>query len=190
MKKIYKDVLNKLAKYPERLLHVITVARISESLAIIHKVDSNKAFLAGLMHDYAKYNENLFYEKYISSEDLLKYSNEQHLYHAISAANYFKMNYKIQDDLYDAIKNHVYGKIAMNPILKILFISDSIYLNGKNNSRYLYKLATRDLDLAVVETIKSNERYLAKKNMQLAKKQIDTLNYYEELLNGKIKTNT
>ena len=114
MTKIKKDLYYKLNKYPKRLLHVLNVASIAQRIAINYQYKNlEEVYLAGLLHDYAKYESNDFYNTYIEKEIINKYSNTKVIYHAYAAANYFRQNYNISDNIYLAIYNHVWGRPNM-----------------------------------------------------------------------------
>lgn len=181
MIKIEKDIYKALSNNPKRLLHVINVALVSKSISKKYNFDQDLSYLAGLMHDYSKHHSNTFHKEYIGEELFLKHQNATHLYHAISAAKYFKKHYQINDELYNAVKNHVYGMPDMDNLTKVLYIADSIYLNGKYNTRKLYKLALNNLDEAVYEISKYNIKSVERKGNVVSDKQLQTMKYYEEV---------
>lgn len=180
MTKIKKDLYYKLNKYPKRLLHVLNVASIAQRIAINYQYENlEEVYLAGLLHDYAKYESNDFYNTYIEKEIINKYSNTKVIYHAYAAANYFRQNYNISDNIYLAIYNHVWGRPNMTLIEKFVFVADSIYLNGTNNTRYLFLLALDDIDKAVIEALELTFKSLKERNLQPVKIQVETYNYYK-----------
>ena len=68
-----KDLVNQLSKHPKRLLHVTEVANISKSLAIKYGLNEEDAYLAGVLHDYAKYESNDFYNSYLSKDERINF---------------------------------------------------------------------------------------------------------------------
>lgn len=187
MREIEKDVYQALSKNPQRLLHVINVAQVSKALSLKYGFDTNLSYLAGLMHDYSKHHNNSFHQNYIDKELYHELKEEQHLYHAISAANYFKKHYSIDNRLYNAIKNHVYGMADMDSLTKVLYIADSVYLNGKHNTRKFYQLALKDLDKAVYEISKYNISNVKRKGQNVSVDQIKTMNFYKEVNKFNVK---
>lgn len=175
--KLYKQ----LSSEPYRLLHSIIVAQISKSLAIIHSVDKDEAFIAGLFHDYAKYESNNFFKNNIEENEFDEYSENDDAYHGIAAANYLNNRLKLTNESYLAIRNHVFGRKEMTKLEKIVFISDSVYLNGKNNSRNIYKVATKCLDEAIILVLEMTFSHLEEKNFKPNKFQLETYNYYKEV---------
>lgn len=174
-----KDLFTRLKKHPKRLNHVITVAQVSKSLAIKYNIDPEEAFLAGLLHDYAKYNSEVFFDKYISRKEKAKYDKYYENFHAVGAANYFKKKYSINENIYNAIYYHVYGRENMEMLEKIIFVADSIYLNGPNNSRNIYKTALENLDDAVILALEMTFADLEARNLSANKFQLKTYNYYK-----------
>lgn len=175
MKAIIKDVMTNLNNEPKRLLHVIQTGLIAKAIAFHYGFDEKEAFLAGVMHDYSKHESISFHEKWLSKEDINKCKNQKYLYHAHSAANYFKSRYQINERLYRAIKNHVYGYPKMDKLTQILFISDSIYFNNFK----LYKEALLNLDEATYLVCLENSNNLVRRGMTVAKEQQLTYNYYK-----------
>ena len=60
--KIDSDVKSMLSSY--RYQHSVMVAKCAKDLALIYNIDTNKAYIAGLLHDIAKeFNdeENQYY---------------------------------------------------------------------------------------------------------------------------------
>lgn len=174
------DVYKQLSPYPKRLLHVINVALIAKSLAIKYNVNSDDAFIAGLFHDYSKYESDEFHTKFITNEILDKYTNDKMVYHGFSAANYLLEKYKINNDIYLSVYNHVFGRPNMTTLEKIIFVSDSIYLTGYNNTSYMYKTALVNLNKAVVEALEATFNYLKKMNVKPSIYQLETYNFYKE----------
>ena len=54
VKEIYDAVCEKYGQN-KRLEHILGVARLAESLALKFGLDAEKAYIAGLLHDYCKY---------------------------------------------------------------------------------------------------------------------------------------
>ena len=83
-------------------------------------------------HDYAKYDE---IEDQINSLelDIIKaYVDTPVIYHAFAAAKALEKDYNIHDqDVLNAIRYHVWGRIGMSDIEKVVLISDSCEPNRK-----------------------------------------------------------
>lgn len=176
---IKNDVYNKLKNYPYRLLHVLQVAQTAKSLAIIYNVKEEDAYLAGLIHDYAKYENNDFYLNHINKETYELNINNQVLFHGFAAANYFKDKYNINNEIYLAVYNHVFGRQNMNLLEQIVFVADAIYLNGPRNSRLIYQTATTNLNLATVLAVENTINDLTKRNLKISEQQLQVYEYYK-----------
>ena len=136
---------------PKRLIHSFGVRDTAEKLAGIHGYDVQKARIAALLHDCAKYVA--FDEK---KELCAKFGypvtefeeNNPELLHAKAGAALAQLKYGIKDpEIIDAIYYHTTGKPGMNPLTLIIFISDYIE-PGRNHSPKLddfRALAEQDL---------------------------------------------
>jgi len=125
----YIDLIkSKLSPY--RYNHSIEVAKSAVYLAEKYGGDSEKMYVAGLLHDVLKEadREETFYyvDKY--SIDLTKLEKvTPKLWHAIVGAEYIKNKLGIDDDeIIKAIRYHTTGRADMTLSEKILFIADFI----------------------------------------------------------------
>jgi predicted HD superfamily hydrolase involved in NAD metabolism len=114
----------------DRLEHILGVEKMSAELAIIHKVDPEKAAQAGLMHDLAKFfPPNKLLE--IAQKEGLKFdsicANHPHLIHADVSAIVAQENFGVKDQkILDAIRNHTLGQPKMSLLSSIVFVADAI----------------------------------------------------------------
>lgn len=110
----------------KRLNHILGVARLAKELAIKFGLDSEKAYIAGLLHDYYKYETIEEMLELISDKEIEeKFKGAPQIYHAyassVAANKYFNIT---DNEILNAIKYHVYGRIDMTLFEKILVISD------------------------------------------------------------------
>ena len=110
----------------KRLTHILGVARLAKELAIKFGLDSEKAYVAGLLHDYIKYETKEEMIEIINDEMIVeKFKNAPQIYHAYASSVVAKTKFNILDEeILDAIKYHVYGRLNMSLFEKILVISD------------------------------------------------------------------
>jgi predicted HD superfamily hydrolase involved in NAD metabolism len=114
----------------KRFKHSLNVANTSIKLSEIYNYDKEKAYLAGMVHDCAKYlnkeEVNYYVTKYkIELDDLEK--NNLALSHSVIGYYIAKYEFKIEDEeIIDAVKYHTTGKKNMNLLEKILYIADLI----------------------------------------------------------------
>lgn len=125
IEQILDDVRIKFKDHPKRFEHILGVAKKAVSLALRYGMDTNKAYIAAIYHDYTKYDDINEQIKYLSSDVVLKYKDQPVIYHALSAAEVLKIKHNIMDEeILDAIRCHVWGKPDMTMLDKILLISD------------------------------------------------------------------
>lgn len=115
----------------DRLTHILGVADMAEELAKRYHTDPRKAKIAAYMHDYYKYESIEEMAEVIKDKDLLaECSILPTLYHAYaSAVAYRNLFLPVDEEIYLAIKNHVFGRVDMGKLEEILVISDYIEVN-------------------------------------------------------------
>ena len=157
----YIDLIkSKLSPY--RYNHSIEVAKSAVYLAEKYGGDSEKMYVAGLLHDVLKEadREETFYyvDKY--SIDLTKLEKvTPKLWHAIVGAEYIKNKLGIDDDeIIKAIRYHTTGRADMTLSEKILFIADFISAdrdyNGADEMRQRAEVSLEHaMDMGVSFTI-------------------------------------
>jgi len=183
---IEKRVIEKLGHHPKRLKHVYGVAETAQKLAIIYHESVDKAKIAGLFHDVAKYDT---LEEKLNMMDLrwMKvYADYPVIYHAIAAANILEHEFKVHDpDILNAIRYHVWGRKGMSILEKIIFVADSCEPNrGFEDSDYVYELATKDLDRAVCYCMEQSIKHVESKGLSPSEEQIEIYQYYLEVTRG------
>lgn len=166
----------------KRLSHSIRVAETAIQIGKKYDIDEEKIYLAGLLHDCAKFK---------NTEDLLKYADyfdiildDMHLHnleliHAHLGAKMAKEVYDIEDiKILNAIKYHTTGKEDMTILEKLIFISDYIepYRNFKGVQE-VRELAYIDLDSSIMLSIKNNIKFLLDKDKLIDINTIKALNY-------------
>lgn len=185
-----KQVDKKLKKYPERLKHVYGVAETAEKLAQLYDVDPSEAYIVGLYHDYAKYDRRS--HKHLTKKEIKVVKKYPVMFHAYEAA------YRIQENLaidkpymIHAIRSHVWGRPEMHVLEKIIFVSDMCEPNRAfPDAKDIYKLATKDLDQAVLKCMKISIKDVKNKNKKPSPMQLEAYRYYKEVQRGKkIKNN-
>ena len=123
----YKEILQKRLT-PKRYNHSLCVADEAERLAKKYGGDSEKAYLAGLLHDVTKNASkeehlNIFSQFGIMLNDIEK--SAEKLWHAISGAAYVEHILGIKDsEIISAIRCHTTAKENMSHFEKILYLAD------------------------------------------------------------------
>jgi len=125
IEKIFEDVKEKFKDHPKRFTHTLGVIKTAVSLSLRYGVNSEKAYLAALFHDYTKYETIAEQTKVLSQEEITKFEDEPVIYHALSAAETLKNKYQITDtEILNAIRHHVYGNTNMTTLDKIILVAD------------------------------------------------------------------
>ena len=112
----------------KRYYHSLCVADEAKRLAEKYGGDSDKAYLAGLLHDITKNAPDeehlqIFKEFGIILNDIEK--NAKKLWHAMSGAEYVKNILGINDpEIIEAIRYHTTAKADMSLLAEILYLAD------------------------------------------------------------------
>jgi len=153
---------------PKRYAHSIRSADFACQLAKVHGEDSEKAYLAGLLHDIAKEMSPEEAQKYSSEldESKLSFTDVAHSFIGAEAAGNI---FGIQDiDILNAIRYHTTARLNMSALEKIIFIADKIE-EGRNypESDYLKALAESDLDKATLAILQITTSIAQSKGKQI-----------------------
>ena len=184
---IKENVTKKLGNYPKRLKHVLGVYETAIQLAKIHHLDVDKVSIAALYHDFAKYDDIEDQIKYLDLDTIKTYVDTPVIYHAFAAAKALEIDFKIHDeDVLNAIRYHVWGRIGMSEIEKVILISDSCEPNREfEDAHMIFETAKKDLDLACEYVMKASIDYLESKKIAPALEQVNAYTYYMEVNRGK-----
>lgn len=123
----YKQLLEKRLM-PKRYYHSLCVADEAARLAKKYGGDTEKAYLAGLLHDITKNateqeHLHMFTEFGIMLNDIEK--NAEKLWHAISGAAYIEYVLGIDDkEIITAVRYHTTARAGMTQLEKILYLAD------------------------------------------------------------------
>lgn len=122
-KEILKERLNE-----KRYYHSLCVADEAVRLCKKYGGDTDKAYLAGLLHDITKNASNEEHLQIFSDFGIILCDIEkdaQKLWHAISGAAYIEHILKINDaEIIDAVRYHTTAKADMSLLAKILYLAD------------------------------------------------------------------
>jgi predicted HD superfamily hydrolase involved in NAD metabolism len=165
-----------------RYIHTIGVMDTSIELAKKYGVDENKAELAAIFHDYAKFRDkeemrNIILEQNMP-QDLLAHHDE--LWHAPVGAYLVEKEVGIKDkDVLEAIKCHTSGKINMTTLDKVLYVADYIE-PGRDfpGVEEVRESAKASLDIAMIQAMKNTISYLLKRNQPVYP---DTFHAYNDM---------
>ncbi len=112
--------------HEKRYIHILGVAKVARELAEKYGINPDEAYLAGLMHDYYRYESEEEMAKLLTPEAISECQKCPILYHAYaSSAAYLKL-IGSSEEIAEAIKYHTFGKVPMTKLGEILLISDYI----------------------------------------------------------------
>lgn len=178
-------------RMPEkRYIHTRGVATTAVHLAEKYGEDSEKAELAGILHDSVKYAEKKWLREKIISEKmdpiLLEFHHE--LWHAPVGSYVAKNEFNINDeDILNAIKYHTTGRAGMSRLEKIIYISDMIEPSRNFPGVELLKeKAELDLEDAMISCIQHSMTFLIEKKQPVFP---DSFHCYNDLIQKKGKVN-
>lgn len=181
-KKILKDRLNE-----KRYEHSLCVAVEAERLAVKYGCDTDKAYLAGLLHDITKNSTaeehlQIFSEFGIILNDIEKAA--QKLWHAISGAAYVEHVLGIDDaEITDAIRYHTTAKADMSLLAKILYLADFTSLDRDYpDVEVIRALVDISLEDAFIYALQYSIKDLADNKKAV---HLDTVNAYNQAIGGK-----
>ena len=178
--KMVEDKFTSLGQL-ERLEHTLGVVKMADYLASFYGEDPYKAQLAAYLHDYCKYDSAEEVEKLLNARDLEECKKYPVLYHSYGSAEYYKKFIGEDEDIYQAIRNHVFGRLNMSRLEEIILISDYT----EENRSYPSCIAVREILLrgnfneAIYESTKRTIEFLEKRNITPHPLQLEVLKYYE-----------
>lgn len=173
----------------KRYIHTLGTADCAKELAKQFKLNQDKAYLAGLLHDCAKCfpNEKLLdiIHKHLDVEEceMLNYKT----LHAPVSAYIAETEFKITDkEILSAIRWHTLGKLDMTDFEKIVFISDKIEPNTRDEE---YSAKIRDLlseenglNKALLKCYKETIKSLVKRDLKICLLTIKIYNKLQDLV--------
>ncbi len=172
----------------KRYEHTLGVAYTASSLAFVHGEDSNRAIVAGLLHDCAKCLSHKKRLSVCNKNNIpvteTEFSNPV-LLHAKVGAFYAKDKYGVDDEeILNAILYHTTGKPDMSTLEKIIYVADYIEPCRKKLPRLsdIRKMAFIDLDMTIFMILENSLSYLNKGESVIDKKTEETYEFYKNLI--------
>lgn len=172
---------------PKRFEHTLGVAYTAAALAMCNQVDTEKAIVAGLLHDCAKGLSN---DKRLSicenrnmSVSEVERKNPS-LLHAKVGSIMAMEEYDIEDmDIIQAIMNHTTGRPGMSTLEKIIFVADYMEpgRNKAKNLEIIREMAFKDLEKALFKILEDTLAYLEESEEEIDDITKKTYDYYREI---------
>lgn len=177
---IYEEVKRRLSY--KRFNHCICTMKRAEEYAKKYKQDQEKIKLVALTHDIAREIKkedipNILRKYNVRLDEMEKYN--VNLSHSKIGAQICKKEFGFDNQMCNAIRFHTTGRENMSMMEKILFVADA---TGEDrhyeNTEKIYKLALKNIDLAIIEIIKDTIQDLSNKKRKIHLNTIKTYNYY------------
>lgn len=173
----------------KRYIHTLGTADCAKELAQKFGLDSEKAYLAGLLHDCAKCfsNEKLLdiIHQHLDVEEceMLNYKTLHAPVSAYIAENEFKITDK---EILSAIRWHTLGRLGMTDFEKIVFIADKIEPNTRDKE-YSDKIRVlldeeNGLNKALLKCYKETIKSLVKRDLKICLLTIEIYNKLQDLV--------
>lgn len=188
IKKMVKKQFEKSGHF-DRYAHTLGVVKMAKALAKEYHVCPRKAMLAAYLHDYCKYTKEEEISKLLNDKDQEECQNYPVLYHSYGSAEFYKKEIGKEEEIYQAIRNHVFGRVGMSRLEEIILISDYTEENRTYPSCIHCReiLLSGNLNQAIYESTASTIDFLKKKNLTPHPLQLEVLKYYEGLCKNDIK---
>ena len=169
---------------PGRYQHSVSTGRTAEKLCRKFGLDSEKGFLAGLIHDIAReYDDDEIIDICNGNGELVsRYELEfPVLLHGKAGAALLKEKFSITDEeILDAVRVHTTGNRGMGSMAKVLFVADYIEPGRKHiTDEYIESLENKSLDRMVKTVLKSILDYMESEGRTAAGPSIDLLKELE-----------
>lgn len=168
----------------KRYNHSLCVADEAKRLAKKYGANTEKAYLAGLLHDITKttpcQEQLLFFNQFgIMLDDITK--NSEKLWHAVSGAAYIENVLNINDkEVINAVRYHTTAKAGMTLLEKVLYLAD---FTSADRDYTDVDVMRAKVDVSLADAMKYALSYTIK---ELTEKQSqihpDTMNAYNEIM--------
>jgi predicted HD superfamily hydrolase involved in NAD metabolism len=165
----------------KRWIHTTGVVQSAIELARKFGADSEKAELAALLHDYAKYwtadKMQTMIRKYEADHDVLQYEFE--LWHGPAAAAAARVQFQITDQaVLNAIRYHTSGRVGMSTLEKVVCLADYIEPNRDYDGvQHIRACAEEGLEKGLIAGLDQTLSFLIRKGKKVFPQTILARNY-------------
>lgn len=168
---------------PKRYNHTLGVVLQARKLARAHGEDEEKAVTAALLHDCAKHNERMYFEKYKEKYELKDalLHDVTHL-HSTLGRIVAREEYGVEDEeILHAIRVHTTGEPEMTKLDMILYLADAtepgrVYPDVAR----IREVSMEDLEQALIRSMDDTIRYLLDCHIGIHTDTIIARNFYLE----------
>jgi len=185
-----KEILNWLKKNlnEERYEHSLGTAECAKLMAKHHKLDEEKAYIAGLLHDCAKCFSTDKLLSIIEKEKLNVTDDEKMNYktlHAPVSSYIAQSDFGVTDnEILSAIRYHTIGKLDMTDFEKIIFLADKIESRTREpeHSKPIIDCLKNDgINCAMLQCYKQTIKSLVDRDLKICPLTIDIYNCLKDV---------
>ena len=187
---LYEIVKSKLSE--KRFNHTLGVVQRAVEYSEVYNEDIEKTKLAAILHDIAKEIPKEESYEMLKNYDVRLDDVENrnfNLVHGILGAAIAKNEYKMDDDIVNAIRYHTTGRKNMSLLEKIIYLADATEPNRKYKSNIndlsldeLVDLIKTDIDKGLEYTLKWNIEDVLRKDYLVHIDSVEAYNFYHELI--------
>lgn len=175
----------------QRITHSLNTAGMASKLAKIHGEDSDKAYIAGLLHDIAKGMCSRGLAKaakdYGIVADEYEQNNQELLHGRLGAAMANKLFGINDENVLNAIRWHTTGRAGMSLLEKIVYLADLTEPSRNfENLDSIRELAQKDIDSAMCLALQRVMEFVKRKGFAIHPNSIKAYNDLSK--GGKIQT--
>lgn len=174
----------------KRYQHSLGTAECARDLAPKYGLNSEKAYLAGLLHDCAKCfsNEKLLdiINKHLEIDESERISYKT--WHAPVSAYICQKEFGVEDsEIISAIRWHTIGKINMTDFEKLIFLADKIEPRTREK-KYIDTISKHlneknGLNKAMLASYKETIKSLVERDLKICSLTVDIYNHLEDEAN-------
>lgn len=164
-------------------IHSLTSARLAKSIASSLNVNSNRAYVASILHDISKSLPIDEIKKIIEVHYPSKLKLPEFAWHQYASAYLASVEFGIKDKkTLKAISSHCYATFNMSSLDKIVYCADKLEESRSFASEVvdIRKEAFEDINLAFIHTMEEQLRILKIKKAPVDKHLEKLLKYYKE----------
>ena len=179
----YKRILRQMLT-KKRYEHSLCVADEAVRLAQKYGCDTEKAFLAGLLHDILKDTPGKEQLQIMSELGIIPTEielNAPKLWHAMAGSEYLRQKFNMPDDIVSAVRYHTTARSNMSLLEKVVYIADYISVERDYDDVDVMRELSmnKGLDEAALYALKFSFKSLSKKEKLI---HTDSVEYYNELI--------
>lgn len=186
----FKAVGKEIEKYTKKTIkksryeHSVRVAEMCVLLCKQFGLDEDKGYIVGIGHDMCKYlsDEEMTATALRDGKPISDFESQNPLLlHGRAAAVVMREKFGIEDEeIIQAVANHVSGCIGMCDLAKILFISDKAEPGRpQSTDEYRSRLLKLSLDGIMYEVLSDNYNYVKMKGYEIYPDTEKMIQYYK-----------